>query len=163
MYILDNHIENLVEVEIIRGTTKEMPLKKDGWKFNWKSTIKKKDTETYVLRLKSNPSSIQGVLHLRKQEGMLIMDLVEIAPHNIGQKSKRYRYVAGCLIAFACRESFKLESNYKGFLTFESKTKLINWYNQNYYAQIAMGQKMYIEPSDGEKLIKEYLKRSKSK
>lgn len=92
---------------------------------------------------------------------MLIMDLVEIAPHNIGRKNKRYDYVAGCLIAFACRESFKLESSYKGFLAFESKTRLINWYKENYYAQVAMGQKMFIEPIDGKKLIATYLKRSK--
>lgn len=92
-------------------------------------------------------------------EGMLIMDLIEIAPHNIGKKNKKYDYAAGCLIAFACREAFKLESNYKGFLTFESKTKLINWYRKKYYAKIAMGQKMYIEPEDGKNLIKEYLNR----
>lgn len=161
MYILDTQTKNLVEIEIVKGTTKDMPLKKEGWNFNWKSTFKRKNTDTYVLRLKSNPTSIQGVLHLKKQEGMLIMDLVEIAPHNIGRKNKRYKYVAGCLIAFACRESFKLESNYKGFLSFDSKTKLINWYIEHYHAKIAMGQKMYIEPEDGKKLIDLYLKRTK--
>lgn len=113
----------------------------------------------YVLRLKSNPDSIQGVLNLRIQEGMLIMDLVEIAPRNIGRNNKRYDYAAGCLIAFACRESFKLESNYKGFLTFESKTKLIDWYIENYNAKIAIGHKMYIEPEDGRNLINKYLNR----
>jgi len=161
MYIFDNQTKSLVEAEIVKGTTRNMPLKKDGWNFNWRSTIKRKNTSTYVLRLKSNPSSIQGVLHLKIQEGMLIMDLVEIAPHNLGQKNKRYKYVAGCLIAFACRESFKLETNYKGFLTFESKTQLIDWYQEHYYAKVAMGQKMYIESFDGEKLIDEYLKRNK--
>ncbi len=84
---------------------------------------------------------------------MLIMDLVEIAPQNVGQKNKRYDYVAGCLIAFACRESFKLTSNYQGFLTFESKTKLMAWYKTHYYAQVAMGQKMFIEPAGGHNLI----------
>ena len=92
---------------------------------------------------------------------MLIMDLVEIAPHNIGRESKRYDYVAGCLIAFACRESFKLENNYKGFLSFESKTELIEWYMDKYHAKIAMGQKMYIAPNDGQHLINEYLNRKK--
>jgi len=144
MYIFDNQTKNLVEAEIVKGTTKNMPLKKDGWNFNWRSTIKRKNTTTYILRLKSNPSSIQGVLHLKKEGGMLIMDLVEIAPHNLGQENKRYKYVA------------------KGFLTFESKTQLIGWYKERYYAKIAMGQKMYIEPIDGEKLIDEYLKRNKN-
>ena len=161
MYILDNQTKNLVEAEIVLGSTKDMPLKKDGWNFTWRSITRRKGTETYILRLKSNPSSIQGVLHLKKQEGMLIMDLVEIAPHNIGRKNKRYKYVAGCLIAFACRESFKLEGNYKGFLTFESKTRLIEWYMENYHAKIAMGQKMYIDPIGGEELINTYLKRTK--
>lgn len=163
VYILDNQINALVEAEIIKGTFKDMPLKKEGWNFNWRSVIKGKGTETYILRLKSNPESIQGVLHLKKQAGMLIMDLVEVSPQNIGQKEKRYKYVAGCLIAFACRESFKLDSNYKGFLSFESKTNLISWYQEHYFAKIAMGQKMYIEPDDGEKLINTYLKRIQHK
>ncbi len=159
MYILDIQANTLVESEIVKATLKDMPLKKDGWNFNWKTTIKKKDTETYVLRLKSNPSSTQGVLHLRKMSGMLFMDLVEIAPHNIGQKYKRYDYIAGCLIAFACRESFRMESNYKGFLSFESKTELIKFYVEKYYAKLIAGQNMYIEPSNGKRLIDEYLNR----
>ena len=159
MYLLDLKIGSLIEGEIVEASFKGMPLKKDGWNFNWRTIFKKKHTETFVLRLKSNPESIQGVLQLRIQEEMLIMDLVEIAPHNIGREDKRYDYVAGCLIAFACRESFKLESSYKGFLTFESKTKLIDWYMEKYYAKIAMGQKMFIEPDDGQNLINEYLNR----
>jgi len=161
MYIYDNQTNSLVEAEIVVGSSKDMPLKKNGWNFTWRTIIKRKATETFILRLKSNPSSIQGVLQLKKQDGMLIMDLLEIAPHNIGQENKRYNHVAGCLIAFACRESFKLESNYKGFITFESKTKLIEWYKENYFAQVALGQKMFIEPSDGEKLINTFLKRNK--
>ncbi|MEM6964987.1 MAG: hypothetical protein AAF573_09490, partial [Bacteroidota bacterium] len=150
MYLLDLKTSSLIEAEIVKAVFKDMPLKKDGWNFNWRTIFKKKDSEIYVLRLQSNPDSIQGVLQLRIQEGMLIMDLVEIAPHNIGKKNKRYDYTAGCLIAFSCRESFKLETNYKGFLTFESKTKLIDWYMEKYYAKLAMGQKMYIEPNDGQ-------------
>ena len=159
MYLLDLKTNSLVEAEIVVASFKDMPLKKDGWNFNWRTTIKKKDTNTYILRLKSNKNSIQGVLHLKIQGGLLIMDLVEIAPHNIGKDNKRYDYVAGCLIAYACKESFNLESNYKGFLTFESKTKLINWYLEKYYTKIATGQKMYIEPNDGQNLVNEYLNR----
>lgn len=161
MYIFDRQTNSLVEAEIVLGSFKDMPLKKDHWHFTWRRIIKQKNTETYVLRLRSKSSSIQGVLHLKKQEGMLIMDLVEIAPHNIGQDNKRYDYVAGCLIAFACRESFKLESNYKGFLIFESKTGLINWYKKHYFAHVTTGQKMYIPPIGAEKLINIYLKRNK--
>jgi len=61
---------------------------------------------------------------------MLIMDVIEIAPHNFGSSNKKIDYVAGCLIAFACRESFKIEENYKGFLAFTSKTSLIECYEK---------------------------------
>lgn len=105
---------------------------------------------------------MQGILHLKVQEGMLIMNLVEIALHNIGRKKKQCDYVAGCLIAFACRESFKLETNYKGFVSFESKTKLIDWYMEHYYAQRIGDQKMFIDEIGGQKLIDTYLNRTKT-
>jgi len=89
------------------------------------------------------------------------MDLVEIAPHNKGQTDKRYKYVAGCLIAYACRESFKLESNYKGYLDFVSKTALVSWYRDKYHALSTRGQNMHIDPDGGQELIEEYLNRKK--
>lgn len=160
MYLFDNEIDSLVKAEIVVGKLKDMPLKKDGWNFNWRTAIKIKNSTTYVLRLTSNPSKIHGMLNLKREGGMLIMDLVEVSPTNLG-KGKRYNYVAGCLIAFACQETFKIESDYKGFLSFESKTQLIKWYQKNYYAQVALGQKMFIDPIGGERLINEYLKRKK--
>ncbi len=88
---------------------------------------------------------------------MLIMDVIEIAPHNFGSSNKRFDYVAGCLIAFACRESFKIEGNYKGFLAFTSKTNLIEWYEKKYGALQALGRRMYINDTIGLKLIGKYL------
>ena len=65
MYLLDLKTNSLVEAEIVKATFKDMPLKKDGWNFNWRTIFKKKDTETFVLRIKSNPEAIQGVLQLK--------------------------------------------------------------------------------------------------
>lgn len=91
MYLLDLKTDTLVEAEIVEANSKDIPLKKDGWNFNWRTILKKQNTDTYILRLKSNPASIQGVLHLKTQEGMLIMDLVEVAPHILDfQKNTRY-------------------------------------------------------------------------
>lgn len=92
---------------------------------------------------------------------MLIMELLEIAPHNIGSKSKKYDYVAGCLIAFACRKSFQIVGDYKGFLTFVSKTELIEWYIAKYGATLTLGQRMYIDSDVGLVLIDKYLNRKK--
>lgn len=87
---------------------------------------------------------------------MLIMDLLEIAPHNIGQ-NKRYYNAAACLIAFACRESFKLETNYKGYLIFVSKSGLVEFYINKYGANLTFGQKMYFDSNAAKKLIEKYL------
>ena len=98
------------------------------------------------------------MLQLKIAHGMQVMDIIEIAPHNIGSQNKKFDYVAGNLIAFACRESFKLENEYKGYLTFVSKSNLIEWYIDKYGAKQAVGQKMFIEPEISIKLIDKYLK-----
>ena len=140
---------------------KNAPLKKDGWNFNWRKLSLEVDSQTFVLRTINSPNCIEGVLQLKLSNGMLVMDALELAPHNIGRVNKRYDYVAGCLIAYACRESFKLEGEYKGFLTFVSKTNLINWYVDKYGAELALGQRMFIAWENGEKLINKYLYRAK--
>ncbi|MEN8194503.1 MAG: hypothetical protein ABFS12_16910, partial [Bacteroidota bacterium] len=116
------------------------------------------NSSSYIIRIIGNKNPTEGILLLKAENGMLIMDVLEIAPNNIG-KNKEYDFVAGCLIAFACRESFKVESNYKGYLTFTAKTNLIPWYSEKYGAELALGQKMFISPENGEKLINEYLYR----
>ena len=158
-YILDLKNDQLVKAEIVVPKPDEIPLVKDGWNFNWRDLSKAKNARMVVLRtIEPNPS-IEGALQLKIENEMLIMSVLEIAPHNIGQKNKKYDYVAGCLIAFACRESFKLESAYKGFLTFMSKTSLIKWYSEKYGASLGLGQRMYIDSEEGMKLINEYLER----
>ena len=98
-YIYDLGNDKLIEIEIVIASGK-MPLKKDGWKFDWNELIKEKNTKTYVLRLKGDSQSIEGVLQLRIEYDMLIMDVIEIAPHNFGSSDKKFDYVAGCSIAF---------------------------------------------------------------
>lgn len=144
------------KAEIIPANKATMPLKKHGWNFNWRQLIQNEHTKTFILRLVEVPQTVEGVLQLRMEGEMLIMDLVEIAPHNIG-RDKRYKDVAECLIAFACRESFKMEGKYKGYLTFVAKSNLIQWYSSKYGAKQAFGQKMYIDPEKGLELIDKYL------
>ena len=154
--ILEISKNKKIKADIIPAGRNQMPLKKDGWNFNWRQLIKNENTATFILKLVEAPQTIEGVVQLRIEAGMLIMDLVEIAPHNVG-KNKRYEDVAGCLIAFACRESFRLEGPYKGFLTFESKTVLMDWYAGKYGAHHTIGRKMHIDPQQGRTLIDKYL------
>lgn len=161
VYILEIANDQLVEAEIVPANSRQMPLRKDGWNFNWKKLLIEEDSETFVLKLKDVDKSIEGLLQLKIKSEMLVMEALELAPHNIGRKNRKYDFVAGCLIAFGCRESFKLDSVYKGYLTFISKTNLIDWYKKHYKAEQGLGQRMFINEMNGLGLISEYLNRVK--
>ncbi len=91
------------------------------------------------------------------------MAFVEIAPHNKGNE-KKYDRVAGCLIAFACRQSFiKGKEGYLAFDVLEEKKeneiKLMTLYSQKYNAvRYDDSTTMIILPEGSEKLINEFLK-----
>lgn len=153
---------NNKEVEaLIKPIQKEkMPLKRDGWNFNWRSMAKTKGKLFYALFAENK---VEGMISLEIQQigvdKLLFLHHLEIAPHNIGKLGK-YKQSAGCLMAFACYQSIlQLENGtpYTGFVVFESKTELIEHY-MSYGAQYAMGNKMFFDPKAGEALIKEYLK-----
>lgn len=136
----------------------ELPRKRDGWKFAWKQLFKIEGSLHHKLILSHSPHEIQGLLMLTlMNKEMLVMNNIEVAPHNYGHDGM-YGNIAGLLIAFACVQSFELgKEHYKGFLSFESKTDLIPYYQEKYGATHAFGQKMFIEPPTGRQLIKEYL------
>jgi len=160
IYILDVKNDQLVKAEIVVAESNEIPLKKDGWNFNWRELTKENNSKIFILRtIELNPT-VEGALQLKIENDMLIMNTLEIAPHNIGRKNKKYDNVAGSLIAFACKESFKLKSAYKGFLTFMAKTSLMKWYSKKYGASVGLGQRMFIDSKNGLKLIKEYLQKT---
>lgn len=155
--VIDTFNDKKVNASIEKATRKDMPLKKNGWQFTWRTLYKTEGAVFYKLTLEDD-EVIQGMLMLSLMNGeMLYMNNVEIAPHNYGSKGK-YENVAGCLIAYGCLKSFELGQNYyKGYLTFQSKTKLIPLYEKKYGAILAMGQRMFIEPKAGLKLIDKYL------
>lgn len=157
--IMEIKSQKEVDAVIKRAKSKDMPIKKNGWQFTWRTLYKTEGAEFYKLSLTSDSKQIEGMLMLSVMyDEMLYMNNIEIAPHNLGSKGK-YDNVAGCLIAYGCFKSFELGKNtYKGYLTFESKTKLIPLYQKKYGATLAMGQRMFIEPEVGLELIDKYLK-----
>lgn len=157
MYILEKETNKLVECEIRIADYKNLPLKKDGWSFNWNFAAKRTDSEIFVLTANLDKQQIQGALQIIKYEGMVIMELLEVHPQNRGSKKKKYDHVAGCLIAFACSQTFLNQGNYRGFLTFISKTELIELYKSKYGAVQTIGNRMYIDPNQGMKLMNQYL------
>lgn len=144
-----------IECEIVAIERKLVPKKKDGWSFNWSKAFRDNSKSIYALK-EASTLRIHGLIQLINEQGMLIMELIEIAPFNIGS-NKEFENVAGCLIAFGCRESLKLDTAYKGYLTFVSKTSLVELYKSKYLATQTLGTRMYIDPDSGEKLIRKYL------
>jgi hypothetical protein len=152
-----------VEATISIAKPSDAPLKKDGWKFNWRELLRTEGSSFFKITLNDSPKRVEGIVMLSVYFGeMVYMNNLELAPYNIG-KGKKYDWVAGCLIAYGCRFSFEEgKGNYQGFLTFESKTELIPWYAKKYGAVRTLGQKMFIDIDQGEKLIEHYLGKNQS-
>jgi hypothetical protein len=83
------------------------------------------------------------------------MHLVESAPFNIG-KNKTYLGVPGNLVAFACKLSFQRGGG--GYVSFLSKTKLIDHYTKSLGAVHVGGHLMVITTEVALKLIDKYFK-----
>lgn len=81
------------------------------------------------------------------------LHLIESAPFNIG-KNKLYEGVPGNLFAFTCKTSW--DKGYQGFVSFTSKTKLIDHYKKMLGATSVGGFKMVIFPKQAFHLISKY-------
>lgn len=158
VYLEEVTSKESIEAVISKAEVKELPLRRDGWQFTWRSLGKTEGSDFYKMTKVDTPSDIEGMLMLTViNEEMLYMNNIEVAPHNYGSKGK-YDHVAGCLIAFGCYKSLELGKNsYRGYLSFDSKTELINLYEEKYGATHAMGHKMFFDPEAGKRLIEKYL------
>ena len=157
LYILDKSNNSKIEVSVVKCTAKEIPSKKNGWLFNWRSAYNNQFSEVFLLKTVDS-NLLQGAIELIEYEGMLVMNIIEVSPKSRGTEMKKYDRIAGILIAFGCEMSFMLETNYKGHLIFDSKTDLISHYQLKYGAVVIRNQKMVIEPIQGQDLISKYLK-----
>ena len=81
------------------------------------------------------------------------MHLIESAPFNLG-KEKIYLGVPGNLVAFACKLSFQRGG--EGYVSFLSKTKLIEHYERSLGAIHVGGYKMVITTEEALKLTNKY-------
>ncbi|MHA4739847.1 N-acetyltransferase [Dyadobacter sp. MSC1_007] len=95
--------------------------------FNWNREI-----PYHVYQLKADGSNaVLGLISLdnRPRDYAIEIRLLANSKENIGD-GKVYDGIAGCLIAFACREAFK--SGYDGFVCLKPKTDLIRHYQEKY-------------------------------
>jgi hypothetical protein len=141
------------DVHPVNKTDLKIACKKNGWLFSWTTEIKYKDRQVYKLTIRDNPNIIQGLVSISDYNDHFYLHLVESAPFNLG-KNKLYEGVPGNLFAFTCKQSW--DKGYQGFVSFTSKTKLIEHYTNNLGAIHVGGHKMVIFPNEAPKLIKKY-------
>lgn len=84
------------------------------------------------------------------------MHLIESAPYNLG-RNKVYIGVPGNLVAFACRIAF--HRGFDGYVSFTSKTQLIDHYQKTLGAINVGGHLMVINTESALKLIDKYFKK----
>ena len=140
---------------------KQIKKNKDRFTFDWN---KYKGHELYKIRLKAN-EIILGLMCLIDHEdaatNAIEIELLEASVENTGPE-KKWDKIGGCLIAFACRESFK--RGHEGCVFLTPKSYLLKHYPQKYgftYMPVksaARPEGLMIAYDDiARKLIKQYL------
>ncbi|MGF1636013.1 MAG: hypothetical protein ACFCUU_02995 [Cyclobacteriaceae bacterium] len=159
---LTNSLENVItgdsfqtDVSLIDKSDLKLISKKNGWIFNWKSEYKQPDRDVYKLTIIGNPDIIQGLVCITEREDHVYMHLIESAPFNLG-RHKMYLGVPGNLVAFVCKISF--HRGFEGYVSFTSKTQLMEHYEKILGAKTVGGQLMVINTDAALKLIDKYFK-----
>jgi len=145
---------NRVNGEILE--TKHTQLKKlKDWNFNWYELAKSVKSKVYKLQTQE----IEALLLIQFiDDEFFEMKNIEVAPSNYGSRGK-YINAAQILMSYACLLSFEFNKGpYKGYLSFFSKGRLIDYYIEKYNAELVFRERMQINPTNGLKLIKKHLK-----
>lgn len=143
------------EISLLTKSDLKTITKQKGWSFDWNYEFSQLDREIYKLTIIDNPEIIQGLISLTVKPDHVYMYLLESSPFNIG-KNKLYEGVPGNLVAFACKLSFQRGG--EGFVSFESKTKLIEHYANSLGAHYFRGRLMVIDSIAARKLVEKYFK-----
>jgi hypothetical protein len=149
------------------GSLKEMPSMKVGWEFDFDKNFKLPFSQSYVLTTTETPHIIEGALNFQLLNNEIpYLAYIEIAPQN-RTKPKKYKNVAECLIAYACKLSFQQGKapHHKGFLVLDvlednlvNEQKLINHYRTKYNALLFIPPtRLLISPEVGKAHIEKYL------
>ena len=143
------------EISIVTKSDLKSITKGKGWLFNWKYEFNQTDREVFKLTIVGNTEIVQGLISLTVRPDHVYMFLLESAPFNIG-KNKLYLGVPGNLVAYACKLSFQRGG--EGFVSFESKTKLIEHYMNSLGAFHVGGHLMVIDTIAAKRLVDKYFK-----
>lgn len=157
---LTNSIENVTtgdsfstDISILLYHDLKTISKLRGWVFNWRDEYKEPARDVFKLTIVNNTSVIQGVISLEVKTDHVYLHLIESAPFNKG-KNKMYSGVSGNMVAFACKLSF--QRGFDGYVSFISKSQLIEHYEKNLGAIHIGSRTMVIETQPALKLMNKY-------
>jgi len=127
-------------------------LTKKRYSFIWKTL--KESTKIYKLQI-DGEDDILGVIALVDfpDEFRTEIKLLASSKENIG-KLKKYDGIAGCLIAFCCRESIR-KYGYLACVSLIPKTELKHHYISK-YGMIDAGWQVYLDGKQLQNMIKKY-------
>ena len=149
-------------VKMINLETQDIKIKKGdfkNWIFAWHNQSKK----SYVIRaLKvKNTLEVIGLIGFTNEEHnkAIYVDLIEASPVNnpknkIFKGKKEYLGIGGRLLVEAIKESYK--KGYGGFIYFDAKTELIEYYKKEFGARLIGSQRMAIFEKEAEILYEKY-------
>jgi len=132
----------------ITGRIQEKDLK--SFEFNWNL----KSSDESVVYSASVQNEVAGLVEFDRKFKDLhnFMHLIEVAPAFRGTS------VAGELLAFIGKDS--LENGFDGFVVFESKSLLYEYYIDKYGAKPVRNRRLYFDEEATRRLIKIYLENS---
>jgi hypothetical protein len=156
---LTKSIENAItgdsfKTEVIPLTSRDLrKLKSSEWMFDWKAEAKDTKKDLYKLVIVENENNIQGLVSIEDKGDHIFMHLIENSKFNKGSQ-KVYLGVAGNLVAFVCKLSFSF--GYRGYVSFEAKTKLIGHYQSSIGARVLFRNYMVLDEKASQKLVAQY-------
>ena len=130
---------------------KARSMMKDGWKFDWSKPFQE-GFEVFQLNIKDS-KAVEGLISLKNEDGFTFIGIVESAPSNFGTNGK-YTGVGGHLFAIACQHSFKNGND--GYVAFDAKTDLVDYYKEMFNAKNITEQRMYLDTDAALKLLEIY-------
>jgi hypothetical protein len=159
VFLLNTTTCEIVAARLLPAVAHDMRNTTDGWMFNWKRHYKLPGAKAF--KIITGENDIQGLMIFQVIEGEPLMAYLESAPENKGD-SKVYDYVAGCLIAYACRLSLTHGKDWhRGFLSFQCMDEeVIRVYHHKYGAVRVNKTFMFIDPPQGTILIEKYIERN---
>jgi len=99
---LSHSIENVqtgksYETEVLPLLKSDMKqiLKKNGWQFDWAMEVKNPAKSVFKLVTLQQPEVIQGLVSISKEDGYVLMNLIESSPVNFGKNKIHYGDI-GC-------------------------------------------------------------------